>query len=168
MTKLLVRRMGRLRSVSEKLNKKIGKYPLVSFKDDAFNEEMDANEIEDTLTNLVNDLYGNGYGNRGFQVSFDCEPHEDEGIYAYEDEIIRINVEDYPDRLETDDCDRLEIHNIFDLIDVESGCFQYFILFDRSRYRYQWVVASIYTVFSDCKTRKEMGLSTDRVADAAS
>lgn len=155
MPKLVTSCMVRLRSVSEKLNKN-GGYKLVPFKNDAFNEEIDASEIENMLTDLVDDIYGREYGNRWFQVGSDYDTDKDE--------LFSIKIDDF-DRPKTDDCDRLEIHNIVDLIDSGSGIFQFYLLFSESRKEYQWVVASLSIIYSDCKTREEMGLATAGVTD---
>ena len=157
MPKLVTNCMFRLRSVSEKLNKE-GMYPLVPFKNKAFNKNFDMNEVEidDVLTNLVNDLYGHDqFGNHWFQVGSD------------EDKTISLKIDNIGHH-KTDDCDRLKIHNTVDLINFGSGMFQFFILFSAEHKEYQWVVVSLYLVYSDCKTREEMGLSTVGVADAAS
>ena len=135
MPKLVTRNKFRLYGVSEKLDKR-GLYKLVRFKNKAFNEEKNECVIEDMLTNLTNDLYPSDdesfHRSRWFQVCPDDDMNEGEPIC-----------------IEFDIYKRLDIRNITDLIDTDSGIFQYFILVNGTLTEYQWVVASIHIVYSD-------------------
>ena len=136
MPKLEKNIMVRLYGVSEKMGKK-GLYKLVPFKNEPFNKEINESEIKDTLTNLTKALYPSdevSFGERRwFQV---CPEYDDTN-------------ENEPFCIEFDVYKRLEIRDITDLIDVDSGIFQYFILVNETHTEYQWVVVSTHIVYSD-------------------
>ena len=127
MGNLVACRPTRLYGVSKKSGKS-GEFKLVPFDNDAFNVEIDESDVEETLTDLVKDLYG----------------HEDRccwfSVYLCDDDDLE---ETKALCFDIDYDDRLEIRNIVDLIDDGelSGCFQYFILVNGKRTKYQWVVA---------------------------
>ena len=134
--KLVRNNMIRLFGVSKKPDKS-GKFKLVPFDNDAFNKEFDAAKIENMLSDLTKALYpfeeGRFGGSRWFQV---CPPDE------YDEDAEEVSC------IEFDVYKRLEILDITDLIDVDSGIFQYFILVNGTHTEYQWVVASMHIVYS--------------------
>jgi hypothetical protein len=124
--------MIKLYGVSEKPDKN-GDYKLVKFKNKAFNEVMDEAKIEETLTNLVNDLYGHEDGCRWFHACVEDDSEEVE-VLCFDLNDGGVSWLPYSKRL--------EIQNIMDLIDAGSGVFQYFILVNGKRTEYQWVVSA--------------------------
>jgi len=136
MGNLVACRMVRLYGISKKSGKS-DEFKLVPFKNDAFNENIDESELSDTLTDLAKDLYGQD-GCRWFQAYFE----NDEDLQETESFCFEIDYDD-----------RLEIRNLIDLIDSDTGagygCFRYFILVNGSRSKYDWVVvSSLGTIYS--------------------
>jgi len=130
MPKLVASRMVRLYGVSKKPGKR-EEYKPMPFDNDAFNSVFDEAEIEDILTNLLNDLYGHEDGCRWFLVADYGDTDEDE---TFRIEIDQDHLVDMPNFI--------EIPNITDLIDVGSGVFQFFILVNGRRTEYQWVISA--------------------------
>jgi hypothetical protein len=62
--------MFRLYGVSENLDES-GQYQLMPLDVDAFNEDIDENEIEDTLTGLTEVLYGHESGCSWYEITDD-------------------------------------------------------------------------------------------------
>ena len=110
----------RLYGVSEHLNED-GVYPLESFEDDAFNEDIDADDLDGTL----NELADVTYGQRSHWYEITDDSYDSEGKIC-----ISIN-----------DDDRLEIQDITEKIDIDSEDSRYFILVDAKLSEYRWVVA---------------------------
>ena len=121
--RLLKQSMYRLYDLSEKQNED-GCYELVPFSDDiaAYNQDIVADSIDETLTELADALYGQG--SRWYEIT--------DGDYTEDGKI----------DMEIDDDNRLEIRDITDTIDSDPERSQFFIVVDANRTDYQWVIAT--------------------------
>ena len=108
----------RLYGVSESLNES-GEYQLESL--DAFNEDSNADDLDETL----NELADATYGQRSHWYEITDDSYDTEGK-------ICISIND-------DDC--LEIQDITDKIAIDSEHSRFFILVSAELTDYQWVVA---------------------------
>jgi len=112
--------MFRLFGVSESPNEN-GEYPLESFDNDAFNEDIDADDLDESLTRLADATYGQG--SRWYEVTDDS--FDDNGKVC----------------IEINDDDRLELQDITDKIDTDTEHSRFYILVDAQLSDYRWVVA---------------------------
>ena len=133
MPKLIKKRKFRLYSVSKKSSRLGVEFDLVPFDTDAINEdfEIDEDGIEGALTVLANDLYGRDAKNCWFPVESNGNSDKPE-IFRFA--IDRVN--------------RLTIPSIIESIDPGSEDHRYYIIVNGKRTKYDWIVASEYTVYS--------------------
>ena len=120
MTKLFSRKLFRLYGVSDSPNEN-EEYLLEAFNDDAFNEDIDVEDLNETLTGLADATYGQG--SRWHEIIDDH--FEDNGKVC----------------IEINDDDRLEIQDITDKIATDSEHPKFYILVDAQLSDYCWVVA---------------------------
>jgi hypothetical protein len=128
MPKLLRNEMFRLFGVSENLDEN-GQYSLMPFGG-IYDEAIVEGEIDETLTDLVNDLYGQVSASRWYEITDDM--YDDGKIY------IEIESEDY-----------FAIRDTTDKIDVDPERSRLYIFVNPVCMDYQWAVAvSQGTVYS--------------------
>ena len=120
MPKLSSREMFRLYGVSENLNED-GVYSLESFDDDAFNEDIYIDDLDETLNGWADATYGQG--GRWCEITDDS--FDSEGNIS-----IEINGDD-----------RLEIQDIIDKISTDSERSRFYVGVDAQLSEYRWVVA---------------------------
>ena len=135
---LFSRKICRLYFVSEKPDKN-GKYQLVQIDDKAFNQDIDEDKIEDTLTDLAKDFFYREDGCCWFNVYFN-DKQDDEKTF----------------RARFSFSESLEIRNISHKIDLPpGGVFLFYVVINLPRRTYQWVAVSMHTIYSDCETIRE-------------
>ena len=110
----------RLYGVSESLNVS-GEYQLKSFDNDAFNEDIDADELYETLNRLAEATYGQG--SRWYEITDDSIDSEG-----------KVSIDISYD-------DRLEIQDISGTVDTDPEHSRFYILVDAQLSDYWWVVA---------------------------
>lgn len=120
MPKLLRNEMFRLFGVSENLDEN-GQYSLMPFGG-IYDEAIVEGEIDETLTDLVNDLYGQVSASRWYEITDDM--YDDGKIY------IEIESEHY-----------LSIRDTTDKIDVDPERSRLYIFVNPVCMDYQWAVA---------------------------
>ena len=118
--RLLQSDVFRLYGVSDVLNEE-EEYPLESFGNDAFNEDIDAGGIDEALNGLADVTYGNG--SRWFEITDDM--YDGKGKVC----------------IEINDDDRLEVRDLTDKVDTDSERSRFYILADAQLSEYCWVVA---------------------------
>ena len=112
----------RLYSVSETLNKK-GRYCLEAFADTAYNEVINERDIDVTLWQLADALFGQS-GCHCFEIPDDIQTAEDGRLC-----------------IDIDDTDCLEIRDIVGEINVDPEDSRLYVLVNASRTEYYWVAA---------------------------
>ena len=111
----------RLYCVSTNLNEN-GEYPLEPLNNDALNQDIDEDDLDEALDELADTSYGQE-GGRLFEVTHVC--YDENGKICAE--------------LGDDEC--LEIQDITDKIATDSEHSRFFILCDAQLSDYLWVVA---------------------------
>ena len=130
--KIIATNTYRLYDVSAQADEN-GCFGLESFADTAYNEVIDNEELDETLCQLTDVLFGQS-GCSHFEITEDVETAKNGKLC-----------------LDLGNNDWLEVQDIVDKINVAPEESRLFVLVNATRTEYQWVAAlSEGTVYSDC------------------
>ena len=118
--------------VNEK--EKSGKHALKKFgaSMNAFNEAFDREELDETIVDLANRLWGESDCHKHYAITDDMLPNEDGRLHIYDNDA------------------RFEFRDIVNKIDADPDRCQFFVMVNDDRTDLRWLVAmSEGTIYSD-------------------